>query len=187
MPRKRQDADQALPPDVETVPEQDASGISEKPRAIKDRLSITLKGDGSIDFDSLRGSTREKLQRALASSGNLGSGPAIALRVNRDFIPNMYMSLCAGIQLGGQKLFSWPADLTKHMRFTSEELETLKEPTAKVIEKHAPAWLLTHQEEFALAQAIIVASKSMVDRAVALYVLSVKTQSPETPTAPTEE
>jgi hypothetical protein len=184
MPRKKQVPDEILTTENEgsvTSP----SETQPKPE-IKPRLSVPLKLDGSIDYDAMQDRSREKLQRALAASGSIGPVAFPALRVNRDFIPHMYDSMCAGIQLAGQKLFHWPQELTTHMQFTPEEKEKLTEPTAKVLEKHAPAWLLSHQEEFALVQAIITCSKSMVERATYLYILSKDAQPKPPAPEPTE-
>lgn len=164
-PVKRTDAVEETPdpkPEVNETP---------RTRATKDRISVTLEKDGSINLAAMRPENRERLARAFATSGEPGA--ISPLRVNRDFVPTMFDSLCAGIQLAGKNLFHWPDELTKHLRFNEAEKKELTEPTARVIEKYAPKWLFTHQEEFALAQALLVAAKSMAERATVLYIAEV--------------
>ena len=159
----------ATPTAVESAP---------APRASKQRLSVTLDDKGAIDFAAMRESTKEQLRKALAGA-QLGSDVKLpAFAVNREFVPQMYDSFASMIQLVGTKLFKWPPELTQFIRYSDEEKKALTEPTAKILEKSSPTWLLKYQEEAALVQMLVVASRSMVERAVGLYVMQMQHAAP---------
>lgn len=172
---------EAPPLILEEEPQFDAPGeAKEAPK----RISIPLNGDGSIDLSTMREKTKDQLTAAIhrtkGFTGASGAPVVPALSVDRNFVPMMYDSLCASLRLVGGMFFKWPEDLTKFMQFSEDEKDKLKEPTALVIEKYAPVWLLTHQEEAALLQAIIIASQSMVGRAVQSFVAERRAQASQT-------
>lgn len=139
------------PPDTTQPAETPADTATPPPAseaASTPKLALTLKPDGTIDTETMRSGTREKLKTALADSSlfpRLGLGaPAEASSDSVDknvFYPMLggivYDSLSKVMMLMALRA-GYPKEQVLALAFTPEEISKLTPLTAKVIEKWLP-------------------------------------------------
>jgi hypothetical protein len=104
----------------------------------------------------------------------VAAAPKEKPHINREFIPHAYSLLEVAIQRGGRLFLKWPAELVAEMHFDPKKKEALTEPTAAVLEKYAPTWLVDNQEIAALAAALTDAINDMVTQGVNRYIVKVQ-------------
>lgn len=136
----------------------------------KKGVYIPLTPEGTIDQGRFRPKNRAAFDFALKNSPTFSSSTAPAFVMDRDSIGLLYDGVAMSLQAVGKILFKWQKELTDHLVYTDEQKEHLKEPTAKVIEKYAPEWLLKHQELVMLAMVFSTETKRMVENAASQYV-----------------
>jgi hypothetical protein len=160
---KRAKAQSAVPPEVgaeaAVQPSDSApafsvdSGITSRSDSAtnsipKERLSVALNADGSIDLESARGATRDKLRKAgfrLPGEAESTSEP-----VTTDHCRALYSAL-AGIEIAAATmLLKCPPQLAaKVFAFDEEEFRALDKPTRKVLDKYAGN--MAYKDEIMLA------------------------------------
>jgi len=94
-------------------------------------ISIPLKEDGTIDTETMRESTREKLTKALGASPLVGS-------FSVDDAAIIYDGLGSLEAWAAVKFFGVEPELAKLFLYSQEEKQVLAEPTAKVLSKYMP-------------------------------------------------
>lgn len=170
MPRKRSDvatpADDAAMNEQPEVASESGAGASRKKKGI----FVPTTDDGTIDFQRFKEGQREKFEDVIRSLPGDAQKSAVPFAVNREFIPTMYDAISMVIQTVGKFALKWPADLAGLMRYSEEQKEKLTEPTAKVIERYSPKWLLQNQELAAFLMAFTTCTKEMIENAVITYV-----------------
>lgn len=141
------------------------------PRVRTKAIRIPLTDDGKLDSSKLAPETVDKIR--LAVGGTIAE-PIIEkppIKINREFIPTAYSLLEVGIQQAGKFFLKWPSDLASEMVFSPDKKEELIEPTAAVLEKYAPSWLVENQEIAALGAALTSAVNDMVSKGTERWAL----------------
>jgi hypothetical protein len=132
-------------------------------------IRVPLTDDGKLDTSKVSPETIENVRQAIGITTPEPVVEKPPVHINREFIPNIYSLLEVIIQKSGQILLKWPPDLASEMYFSPEKKEALTEPTALVLEKYAPTWLVDNQEVAALGMALTAAVNDMVTSAVTRY------------------
>lgn len=135
------------------------------------RISIPLNDDGSVALGSMR-------DDQIADFKTLIHRPEIVEEVTpkpaAEFISP---TSCDGVFDVFGKVMSFtavkfkdvPADIAEQaFPFTAAEKEMLREPTARVINKHAPAWLVKWQDEIALSLILVTVINAKIQLCNAL-------------------
>lgn len=130
---------------------------------------VPLTPDGMIDAARFKPAQKSSFEYALKNSPSVSSSATPAFVMDRESIGLLYDGIAMSLQAVGKMFFKWPVELTQHLVYTEEQKEHLKEPTAKVIEKYAPEWLLKHQEVIMLAMVFSQETKAMVESAATQY------------------
>src|SRR2546430_1940134 len=130
MPSKRDTFDLDGNPSNENI----SATASVIPEAPAKRITLPLTPDGRIDYASMRGLQKEKLNEILTQQfadwqASLPKQESVVF--NRDFVPTLYDSFAAFLQLISKYAMKWPDDLRKHLKYSKDQKEALKEPTAK--------------------------------------------------------
>lgn len=100
----------------------------------KKSLNIPLRDDGTVDFDGMRPSTREKYEKAVGPA----TAAPVTLLTGSDVAP-LFDGLGTLQAWCAVKFFGIPADLARALQYDKEEKEMLCEPSARIIQKHLPA------------------------------------------------
>jgi hypothetical protein len=135
------------------------------PESKAERLSLKLKDDGTVDWDSHRGETREKIIKAFAndaetlrmiglSSPLMPDGQGIT-----DENARMALSLLAKangilIPMASKMFFRFqiePQIAAKSFEFTEVQLNEMAPRAARIANKYSSAAMLKFQDEIALA------------------------------------
>lgn len=132
-------------------------------------IRVPLTDDGKLDTSKVSPETVENVRQAIGMTTPEPVVEKTPVHINREFIPNIYSLLEVIIQKAGQMLLKWPPDLASEMYFSPDKKEALTEPTALVLEKYAPTWLVDNQEVAALGMALTAAVNDMVQSGVARY------------------
>lgn len=126
------------------------------------RISIPLTKDGQIEWDSMRGTTREKLKGIIASPETakvIGSAAPVAAAIEV-FDPMWCGSIFDAVGkievFTAVKLYKFSPEVAEAaFTYTQLEKEKLAGPTAKVINKYAPIWMEQFKDEIALAMLFV--------------------------------
>lgn len=120
--------------------------------AAQERISVPLK-DGAIDFGSMRQATKDKFLSAIRSSGvqfqAVPETPAVGA-----FLSDHLWQLVAGLAMPIASKQFGAENARRVIPFSSGELEQLREPTGRVIDKYA-AGLGKYQDEAALLLVLV--------------------------------
>jgi hypothetical protein len=156
-----------------------AEGNGYKPGS---KLQVSLKEDGSIDWDTMRESTKEKVKQMIRSSGIPGNGvQAEAQMFNPQMVSGMYDMLGAIEATVAQRFGKIPPHIAKQVfTYTSAEKQSLEGPTIRVLNKYIPDWMIKYQDEIALASTLIALTTAKVNAAITLAKIS-QAQSVEMP------
>lgn len=150
---KRVNSEENAPPDPITgAPREPEQPQQQQQQA--QRLSIPLTADGLFDFQSMRAGTREKLQQAIKSSGieftAVPESPAFGAAVSDhlwQFLGGVGVALA--LRAGHDK-----RDVMRYVPMNRAELDALRDPTGRVIDKYAGK-LGKYQEESQLALTLL--------------------------------
>src|SRR5712691_4939291 len=168
-----------------------APGVSAAPSATPRKrvvrgISIPLTESGQLDTDRVR--DPQLIERARAALGVVDPAtlpPPEPVKINTEFIKPAYSLLEVAIRFIGKKALHWPDLLAEKMHFSEEKKDKLVEPTAAVMARFAPPWLVNNQDIAALGACLADAVDDMVQRAVKEYVAEVKAaQGPQPPPPP---
>jgi hypothetical protein len=146
-------------------------------RPVKRGFFVPITTTGQLDIDRVR--DPEGLERARAALGVVDPAtipPPEKPKINKEFILPAYSLLEVGIRFVGRKALHWPDALAEKMAFSPEKKQALVEPTATVLSRYAPAWLVANQDIAALGAALADAVDDMIQRGVKEYVTEVQAQ-----------
>lgn len=159
MPQRNPNADNF------TLADSPTPANSEQPKKKPTFLRVPLNDDGSIDTTRVSASTIERVRVAVGTEPAKAPEPERpAIVINRDFIPGAYSLLEVIIRRAGRALLKWPPDLAAEMQFSEEKKAKLVEPTAKVLERFAPLWLIENQDIAALVAVLSDAVDDMIQK-----------------------
>lgn len=171
-PSRNPNSDFSLEETAAAVPAPEVQKSTRKKRAV----SIPITEDGQLDLGRVRSS--EDVERARQALGMIKDVEPVVERpkvaINRAFIPTAYSLLEVIIQRTGRIFLKWPPDLASEMYFSPEKKEALIEPTAVVLERYAPLWLIENQDIAALGAALTDAVNDMVNKGVERYTAKVR-------------
>lgn len=130
---------------------------------VSNRLSIPLTSDGRIDVDSMRSSTREKLEQAVRSSGLDRAPLAADFQLSRTEVAGLYACLGQFESWVVRRFYGVPVDIADRVfYYGDEDIAVLEEPTSKVVGKHASEWMRRYHDEIALAFALVAVHQRKV-------------------------
>lgn len=170
MPKRKEDA-----PSQTELSASDGSG-EQTPRPKK--IILKVDDSGNILWDEVSEAHKRRFAESVATDATalemigLASAEQTAppmMTIDRSAIPTLYDGVAMVISSAGRIFLKWPRDLCVLMKYSDAQKERLKEPTAKVIEKRAPKWLIENQDVVALALAFASCTKEMVENAVIVY------------------
>jgi len=176
MPKRKPDVEEA---DMNG----EAVGVTPNRRR---RIHLTLNEDeSSIDWSSTSERDKQRFSSLVSNDADAlemiglaaGQAETTPITVDRDSIPLIYDTIAMVIKTSGRLFLKWPPQLCAFMNYTEEQKEKLKEPTAKVIEKRAPAWVVKNQDVLALLMAFSAITKEMMTNAIVQWQISVRSQS----------
>jgi hypothetical protein len=152
------------------APGQAAAPAAPKKR-IRTTIAVPITEAGQLDMDRIR--DPQAIERARAALGVVDPAtipPKEPPKINREFIKPAYSLLEVAIRFVGKKALKWPDALAVKMRFSEEKKDALVEPTAAVLARYAPAWLVANQDIAALGACLADAVDDMINRAITEYV-----------------
>jgi hypothetical protein len=140
------------------------------------RLSLQLNDDGSIAWDRLRESNRERTEKLLAQWLNdpklaekLGVKKPIVEIFSAEYAGSIYDVVGKVEAMLAPRITGMPVHIAQAVfTYTAEEKAMLAGPTAAIINKWAPLWLAKFQEEIQLALLLttITAAKFQLAKAI---------------------
>jgi hypothetical protein len=140
------------------------------------KLQVSLKDDGSIDWEAMRDSTREKVKQAFRSTPGLNDGPAAQPPIqmfNPAMVSGMYDMLGSIEATVAERFGKIPQPIAQRVfAYTPAEKEMLAGPTARVLNKYIPDWMIKYQDEIALASTLIAITNAKVNAAITLARMS---------------
>jgi|SRR5208283_1210294 len=159
----------------------------QEPASFKPKMQIPLKEDGSIDLDSMRPSSVDKLKTAVSSTpGIAGSGFNPEVQGNM-FPPQMVAMLYGMIGVASSLVAQKWGKIDKGIAdrcftYTPQEIEMLTGPTSRVLSKYATDWMIKYQDEIALLGLLTTITVGKVNAALMLMrTIHVTANPPETP------
>lgn len=164
---------------------------TDSPESETQRVSFSVRADGTIDADSLRSATREKLRKVFtdpALPSALGiAAPASAQSVEdaavmQSIAGGLYDGLSA-LSIALARRAGYTIEQARVLVFTTEEKTALADPTARVIDKYFPDFGGRYRDEIMLAFLLtnIMGGKIMMLRAAGSVVASPRPVTEETP------
>lgn len=127
-------------------------------------MRVALGEDGKVDTSRITPENLEKMRQSLGVEVSPPEAEKSTVPINRTFIPHIYSLLEVIIRRAGRMFLKWPPELADEMHFSPEKKEALTEPTAVVLERYAPAWLIENQDIAALGAALTDAVDDMVSK-----------------------
>jgi hypothetical protein len=154
---------------AEQEPEKPAQPESEyRPNS---KIQIPLKEDGTIDIDSMRAATKDRLKQALNSTPGLRDDPGQATvgMFPPQVVWAMYGTLGVAESLLVQRFLKVPRAVADQIfTYTPEEMALLTPPTIRVMSKYASEWMIKYQDEIALAGLLFTMTMAKVNAALML-------------------
>jgi hypothetical protein len=153
---------ETLFPNEPEKPEESASGY--RPGS---KISIPLKEDGTLDLDSMRDKTTERLRAAIAGTPAF-MPPASGQTVSPPIPPEMIGAFYMGVGAVESIVAQWFGKVPKHIAdrvftYTPTELTLLTPPTTRVFAKYASGWFLKYQDEIVLTGLLLSVTLSKVN------------------------
>lgn len=134
-------------------------------------IGINLDSDGKLDFDGMRAGTKEKLRELIidpevARAVGVSAPSAVQSEINviAPETCKMFFNSLAKVEalVLAKKMRASQEFALEHLEFTEKELEELSKPTARIINKRAPDWLVKFQDEIALCMMIVTFSSAKI-------------------------
>ena len=145
------------PPTMASVfPGYKDSQESDTPRPPKsvNRLSVPLNKDGKVDWDSMRGTTKEKVADMLRTNSAPGDSPVTLF--GSPEIRTLYVILGQIESLAASKITGLDIKETQPvMSYTDQEIKLLETPTIAVVNKYGGPALAKYKDEIALAGILV--------------------------------
>ncbi len=139
--------------EVSSVPANSFAPVAEPEKT--NRISIPLTKDGQIEWDSMREKTREKVKQLIGAPSGAPSAAPVEV-FDPAWTGAMYDTIGKIESFAAVKLYKFTPEIADlAFAYTPAEKEKLAGPTAKVINKYAPAWLEQFKEEIALAMLFV--------------------------------
>lgn len=138
----------------------------------KNRLSLPIRPDGTIDTDSMRQDTLRKVKDVLSDPRSrelLGIAPGAPLEVVSEQDVKMFYDLVGTIEAYAFNLagkIDW--DLAqKHARWDEAQKNMVVAPTQRVIAKHADkmAWMVQWKDEVVLSLLLVTITRAKYETA----------------------
>ena len=173
-------------PEPVKVAQERESGNGYRPGS---RIQFNLNEDGSIDLDSMRDKTLERLRAAIGSTPGIRTEVQTATPVMLfppPVIHAMYQSISLIETMIAPRFGISPVVAKNVFTFTPEELSSLTPLTARVLQKHMSQWMLTWQEELMLGSLLLSMTVSKINAAITLMRMS-QVQTAQTEEKPPEE
>lgn len=167
MPKRRDDVSQEVSLASEANEDQGS-----KPKRARMGVYVPFNEDGTLDTARVKQpELLDKARSALGTSTSTTSNSAApAMRVDRDLVPVLVDGYAMLLQQA-TRFMKWPSDARKHIAFTVDAKERLKEPVGKVLDKYAPALLSKNQELAACLLMVGLETKKVLENAMAFYVM----------------
>ena len=148
------------------------------------RLSFALDSNGKPDWDKMHEKTRVKVKE-LMGEGATKTATAPAVEVfDPAWCGTMFDVIGKIESFAASKLYKMPSEIAdRAFTYSQAEKDKLAGPTAKVINKYAPAWLELYKDEIALAGLFVMITAMKFQMATALMAQLNKTGalSPQAP------
>jgi hypothetical protein len=162
-----------------------APQLQSEEKASADRVAIAwyVGEDGKIQWDRMRESTREQMKALLANKEvleQLGISKAEVIAPGIEvFDPSWCGALYDGLgtveQIIATRFFkASPKVAAEVFTYSKVEKDKLAEPTAKVINKYAPEWLIRFKDEIALAGLLVSMTMAKIAALSALMQLEIQ-------------
>lgn len=141
--------------------------VASRTRPVKRGVFVPITESGKLDVDRI--SKPDEIERARAALGVVDPAtlpPPEVKKINKNFIVPAYSLLEVIIRLVGSKALHWPDELVVEMYMDPKKKEALVEPTAEVLQRYAPSWLIENQDIAALGACLGDAIDDMVNGGV---------------------
>lgn len=174
-PARNPESDFTLDPTASAPAPGQAAAATAPRKKLRTTISVPLTDAGLLDVERIR--DPQAIERARSALGVIDPATIPSKeppKINREFIKPAYSLLEVAIRFVGKKALKWPEELTAKMKFSEEKKEALIEPTATVLAKYAPTWLVENQDIAALGACLADAVDDMIQRAITEYVAEVK-------------
>jgi hypothetical protein len=136
------------------------------------QLSFDLNPDGSPDLSTMRGKTKEKVQsfftdpKMAEAFGSRPVTPEVQI-FHPAMVASMYAMLGALEAMAVSRIANIPMPICKQVfTYTPAEIEILKEPTVRVLNKYVADWMIKYQDEIALAGLLLSMTVTKVNAAI---------------------
>jgi len=165
------------PPPIADNPSAPAPVVEEK----INRISIALNKDGTIDWDSMRPKTQEKVKQLMGLGEGKGSQAAAVEVFDASWTGPLYDTLGKIESFAAMKMYGFSPEVAdKAFTYSEAEKAELGPPTAKVINKYAPVWMEQFKDEIALAM-LFVTITAMKFQMASFLMAQQKAQAPKPP------
>lgn len=178
-PSRNPDSVFSLDGETTAVSSTPVSSSATRSRVPKRGFFVPITESGKLDVDRVRDT--EGLEKARAALGVVDPAslpPKEPIKIKSEYILPAYSVLEVLIRFAGRKLLKWPNELAQEMYFSPEKKQALVAPTAEVLSRYAPTWLVDNQDFAALAAALTDAVDDMVNGGVARYMAKKQAASP---------
>jgi hypothetical protein len=168
MPQRKPESEFSIDDSVNTS----AASVSQptRKRNVKRGIFVPLTETGALDVDRIV--EPEKIEMARSALGVVDPStlpPKEPVHINPEFILPAYSLLEVAIRWIGKKALKWPPALADEMYFSEDKKQALVAPTAAVLSRFAPTWLVENQDIAALGAAFASAVDDMVSKGVQRY------------------
>lgn len=147
------------------------------------KVQVPLTVDGRIDLDLLNSSQRNKIEKALqleveSRIATVQSEVKPIIQFNQEYVPTVidaFMMVVRGLANLSYRFKlqeKMKPDFIQFLRYSTEQKDKLKEPTAKLIEKYVPPKYLCNQELANFILAFGTVTQEMLTSAGVNYLLS---------------
>jgi len=149
-----------------------------EPKKDRFQISFDLKEDGSPDFESMQGRTKDRIKEFLANEKvraefgpKTADAPAVQIQI---ITPAMVAGLYGMLGAIEGMMFPWffkgmnPVLARQVFTYTEKEVALLNDPTARVLNKYLPEWLIKYQDEIAMANLLLMMGIAKVNMAIML-------------------
>jgi len=156
--------------DGETATVSAPPSTATRARVPKRGFFVPITESGKLDVDRVRDTEGlAKAREALGVVDPASLPPKEPIKIRKEYILPAYSVLEVLIRLAGRKLLKWPDELAAEMYFAPDKKEALVEPTAEILSRYAPIWLVDNQDFAALAAALTDAMDNMINSGVARW------------------